>query len=205
MGHRESIRRTARAHGSLSFFSAFAIALVALATGEAHAQDRFVYADEPVHPGCVHALAMQEGDRGPVTTAVSLQGCATSMRTKSKVWYERDLAVIKASPLEGGGTFGYRVLTRLDNGIFALAIRRVREDGEERVSLAAVQLVARPMIRHGSIVPLMQIELLGELWVPDMELASFRSMGNTVHFVSGVGADRVERDFDFTRLGRMRK
>lgn len=205
MGHRESIRRTARAHGSLSFFSAFAITLVALATGEAHAQDRFVYADEPVHPGCVHALAMQEGDRGPVTTAVSLQGCATSMRTKSKVWYERDLAVIKASPLEGGGTFGYRVLTRLDNGIFALAIRRVREDGEERVSLAAVQMVARPMLRHSVITRLMLLELLGELWVPEMQLSSFRSVGNAVHFVSGIGPERIERNVDLTRLGRQRR
>ncbi len=41
--------------------------------------------------------------------------------------------------------------------------------------------------------------------MPDMELASFRSVGNRVHFVAGVGPERVERDFDFTRLGKMRK
>ena len=61
------------------------------------------------------------------------------------------------------------------------------------------------MVRHGNIVRLSLIEVLGELWIPDMELASFRSVGNRVHFVVGVGPERVERDFDFTRLGKMRK
>jgi hypothetical protein len=189
-------------------FAAFAISVIAgIAVGanEAQAQDEFAYASKPVHPGCVHALAMHQGDRAPVTTAVSLEGCAGSLRSQSKVRYEGDLAVIEDDTLEGGGTFGYRVITRLDNGIFALAIRRVRDDGEERVTLAAVQMVARPMIRHAKIINLMQIELLGELWVPEMQLSSFRSMGNIVQFVSGVGNDRVEQTFDFTRLGRLRK
>jgi hypothetical protein len=179
--------------------------VVVVAAGEAHAQSRFVYSNEPVHPGCVQALAMHTGDRVPVTTAVSLEGCATSIRSQSKIWYEDDLAVIEGDALEGGGTFGYRVLTRLDNGIFALAIRRVRADGEERVSLAAVQMVARPMLRHSVITRLMLLELLGELWVPEMQLSSFRSVGNRVHFVSGAGAERVERTVDLTRLGKMRK
>jgi hypothetical protein len=38
-----------------------------------------------------------------------------------------------------------------------------------------------------------------------MELTSFRTAGNRVHFVSGVGPERVERDLDLTRLGKMRK
>ena len=183
----------------------FALVGIGMAAQEAHAQDGFVYSSEPVHPGCVHALAMHPGDRVPVTTAVSLEGCASSKRSQSVLRYERDLAVIDDDSLEGGGSFGYRVLSRLENGIFALAIRRVRSDGEETVSLAAVQMVARPMLRHGVITRLMLLELLGEIWVPEMQLASFRAMGNTVHFVSGRGADKVERTFDFTRLGRMRK
>jgi hypothetical protein len=149
---------------------------------------------------------MQQGDAVPVTTAVSLEGCASSERSKAKVHYESDdLAVIEDDALLNGGSFAYRVISQLDNGIFGLAIRRVLLDGEERVSLAAVELVERPMIRHGRIVHLQQIELLGELWIPDMEMRSFRSVGNRVHFVAGVGPDKVERDVDFTRLGKMRK
>ncbi len=172
----------------------------------ARAAEAFVYGGEPIHPACVHAIAMHQGDAVPVTTAVSLEGCASSERSQSKVHYETgDLAVIEDEALLGGGSFGYRVLSRLDNGIFGLAIRRVRSDGSERVSLAAVEIVRRPMILHGSVVQLEQIELLGELWVPDMELTSFRTAGNRVHFVSGVGPERVERNVDFTRLGKMRK
>ena len=97
------------------------------------------------------------------------------------------------------------MINQLDNGIFGLAVRRILPDGEERVSLAAVQLVGRPMIRHGSTVRLMLVELLGEMWIPDMQLLSFQSIGNKVHFVSGVGPDRVERTIDFTRIGKQRK
>ena len=205
MSHSESTAGPARAHSALPLLAALAWTAGVLVPGAALAGDAFVYANEPVHPGCVHALAMHQGDQVPVTTAVSLEGCATSVRSKSKVHYEGDLAVIDDRRLEGGGSFGYRVLSRLDNGIFALAIRRIRGDGEQRVSLAAVQMVARPMLRHGAIVRLMLLELLGEIWVPEMQLSSFRSVGNTVHFVSGTGPDRVERTFDFTRLGRMRR
>ena len=180
-------------------------AIVAVAGG-AEAKQAFLYNGEPIHPGCVHALAMQQGDAVPVTTAVSLEGCVSSERSGAEVRYESDdLAVIKDDALLGGGSFGYRVLNQFDNGIFGLAIRRILPDGAERVSLAAVKIVVRPMIRHGRIVHLQFIELLGELWIPDMELATFRSIGNRVHFVAGVGPERVERDIDFTRLGRVRK
>jgi hypothetical protein len=175
------------------------------AVSAADAEEAFTYADRPIHPGCIHALAMHQGDAVPVTTAVSLAGCATSERSKSAVHYEGDLAVIEDEALLGGGSFGYRVINQLDNGIFGLAIRRVLPDGKERVSLAAVQLVGRPMIRHGSNVRLMLVELLGEMWVPDIQFLSFRSVGNKVHFVSGVGPERVERMIDFTRIGRQRK
>jgi len=61
------------------------------------------------------------------------------------------------------------------------------------------------MIRHGNIVRLQLIELLGELWISGMELTSFRAVGNRIHFVVGAGPERIERDVDFTRLGKMRK
>jgi hypothetical protein len=177
----------------------------AAVAGEVQAEARFLYAGELVHPACVHALAMHQGDAVPVTTAVSLEGCATSERSKSKIRYEGEIAIFEDEAVLGPGSFGYRELTQLDNGIFGLVIRRVLPDGEERVSLAAVKMVARPMIRHGRIVRLEQLELLGELWIPDMQLMTFRSMGNVVQFSSGTGPDRVERRVDFTRLGRMRK
>jgi len=176
-----------------------------LGAGAADAEEAFTDAGRPIHPGCIHALAMHQGDAVPVTTAVSLAGCATSERSKSEVHYEGDLAVIEDEALLGGGSFGYRVINQLDNGIFGLAVRRVLPDGSERVSLAAVQMVARPMIRHGSSVRLMLIELLGEMWIPDMQLLSFKSVGNKVHFASGVGPERVERTIDFTRIGKQRK
>jgi len=202
MRHLEARKRS----GVVRRASLLVACAILVSAGSARADEAFVYAGEPIHPACVHAIAMHQGDAVPVTTAVSLEGCAASERSKSKVHYEAgDLAVIEDDALLGGGSFGYRVLSRLDNGIFGLAIRRVRPDGSERVSLAAVELVRRPMILHGSIVQLEQIELLGELWVPDMELTSFRTGGNRVHFVSGVGAERVERNVDFTRLGKMRK
>jgi hypothetical protein len=176
-----------------------------LAASAAQARDPFTYSDRPIHPGCIHALAMHQGDVVPVTTSVSLEGCAASERSRSEVRYEDDLALIEDDALLGGGTFGYRVIARLDNGIFGLAIRRVLPSGKERVSLAAVQLVARPMILSGSTVRLMLVELLGELWVPEIELSSFEAVGNKVHFVSGRGPSRVERTVDFTEIGKLRK
>jgi hypothetical protein len=181
------------------------VSALVLVASDASARSRFLYAGEPVHPACVHALAMHQGDSVPVTTAVSLEGCASSDRTRSKVRYEGEITIFEDEELLGGGSFGYREITQLDNGIFGLVIRRVLPDGEERVSLAAIKMIERPMIRHGTIVRLQQIELLGELWIPGMELLSFRSMGNVVHFTAGVGREKVERNVDFTRLGRMRK
>lgn len=174
--------------------------------GPARAQDGFSYAGEPVHPSCIQALVMHQGDRSPVTTAVSLEGCEASDRSKVPVRHEGDLLVIEDDDaLPGGGSFGYQVINRLENGIFGLAIRRVDADGKERVSLAAVQMAPRAMLRNSKIRNVMMVELLGELWVPDIELASFRSVGNKVHFISGVGPNRVERNVDFTRLGKLRR
>ena len=195
----ESESRTGKARRVL----VHACGIIAIAGG-AQAKE-LLYSGEPVHPGCVHALAMQQGDAVPVTTAVSLEGCASSERSKSKVRYEGEFAAFEDEALLGGGSFGYRQLVQLDNGIIGLIIRRVLPDGKERVSLAAVKMVRRPMIRHGQIIQVQLIELLGELWVPGMQLLSFRSVGNIVHFRAGTGRDQVERTVDFTRLGRMRK
>ena len=202
MNHRESPSRSNRARGTLVLACAIAIASMA---GQAGAQSRFLYGSEPVHPACVHALAMHQGDAVPVTTAVSLEGCASSKRSRNKLQFEGEITFFEDEALLGGGSFGYRELAQLENGIFGLAIRRVLPDGKKRVSLAAVKIVERPMIRRGKTIQVQQIELLGEVWIPDMELLSFRSVGNIVHFRAGVGRSKVERRVDFTRLGRMRK
>jgi hypothetical protein len=202
MSRRKRCRRMRPARASSALL---ALGVLVLVASTADAEEAFTYADRPIHPGCIHALAMLDGDAVPVTTSVSLAGCATSERSKSEVRYEDDMAVIEDEALLGGGSFGYRVVIQLDNGIFGLAVRRILPDGNERVSLAAVQMVARPMIRYGSNVNLMLVELLGEVWIPDMQLLSFKAVGNKVHFVSGVGPDRVERTIDFTRIGRQRK
>lgn len=202
MNHRESQSRSTQARRSLLLIPVLAIAVVA---GQAYAQAPLLYGGQPVHPACIHALAMQQGDAVPLTTAVSLEGCASSERSKIEVRYEGDFAVFEDEALLGGGSFGYREFTRLDNGILGLIIRRILPDGEERVSLAAVKMAERPMLRHGQIIRLLLIELLGELWIPDMQTLSFRSMGNSVHFSAGFGPAKVERTVDLTRLGKMRK
>jgi hypothetical protein len=202
MSHFESKNRSRIAGGSLALLVGLSIAMIACETRQRYP---FTYGGEPVHPACIHALTMHQGDVAPVTTAVSLEGCSASERSRSKVRYEGDLNIFEDDALLGSGSFGYREITQLENGIYALVIRRVFPDGEERVSLAAVSLVARPMLRNGKIVTLQMLELLGELWIPGMETLSFRSMGNSVHFVAGVGPEKVERDVDLTRLGRLRK
>lgn len=203
MNHCEAQSRSAHARRrSLVVIFALAIAVVA---GQARAKAPFRWGGEPIHPACIHALAMHQGDTVPVTTAVSLEGCASSERGKIKVRYEGMFAVFEDEAILGGGSFGYSELSQLENGIFGLAIRRVLPDGGERVSLAAVKIVQRPMLRGGRVIQVQLIELLGELWVPGMELLSFRSSGNTVYFRVGSGRDKVERTVDLSRIGRMRK
>jgi hypothetical protein len=187
---------------SLALVGAWVVTGVA---SEAREQFGSLYGGKPVHPACVHALVMQEGEPFPVTTAVSLEGCAASDRSKSEVRGDGDVFSFEDDAILGGGSFGYREMTRLENGIFGLAIRRVLPSGDERISLAAIQLVARPMILNGKLVHLDMLELLAEVWIPEMQMLSFRAVGNTVTFTSGAGPDRVERTVDWTRIGRMRR
>ncbi len=202
------MRRIGSRHriGSAGWCAALLLALAAGASpGAARAQSAFTYAGKPIHPACVHAVAMHQGDVLPVTTAVNLEGCTISDRARSEPRYENEMLVFEDEALLGGGTFGYREIGQLKNGVFGLAIRRVLPDGSERVSLAAVNLVPRAMMQHSKIIKLMMIELLGEVWIPGMDLRTMRISGNRVHFVAGEGPNRVERDADFTRLGRLRR
>jgi len=78
MEHRERTNRSIPLRASLVLLAALLWAALAR---EADAREPFLYAGQPVHPACVHALAMHQGDRMPVTTAVSLEGCAASERS----------------------------------------------------------------------------------------------------------------------------
>ena len=151
MNHPRSQRTSTRLRRSCVLLCAWATVAVA---NQADAGKPFIYKGEPVHPACVQALAMQQGDAVPVATAVSLEGCAASERSRSRVRYKGDIAWFEDEALMGAGSFGYR-------------------------------------------------ELLGEIWIRDMQMASFRSVGNVVHFSAGVGRNRVDRTVDLTRLGRI--
>ncbi len=202
MNHPTSQSTSTRLRRPFVLLCAWATVAVA---NQADASEPFLYKGEPVHPACVHALVMQHGDAVPVTTAVSLEGCSASERSRSRVQYKGEIASFENEALMGAGSFGYRELVQLDNGIFALGIRRFLPDGKERVSLAAVKIVERPMLRSGMVVNVQLLELLGEVWIRDMQMASFRSVGNVVHFSAGVGRDRIDRTVDLTRIGKMRK
>ena len=85
MSHLESESRSRIARRALALLCACAIVAFA---GAAQAKEEFLYSGEPIHPACVHALAMQQGDAVPVTTAVSLEGCISSERSGAMIHYE---------------------------------------------------------------------------------------------------------------------
>ncbi|MBW2386384.1 MAG: hypothetical protein JRG92_22370 [Deltaproteobacteria bacterium] len=180
------------------------IALVAglLAPSFAAAGEPFIHANEPIHPGCVHALAMHAGDVIPVITTVSLEGCRSSARTQAKIQRDGDVLFIEDEILLGEGTFGYRHLASLDNGIFILAIRRTGPEGSLRVSLAAMLKTTQPVLRSGEVGTTPVVETLGEVWLKDTRQASIRAAGNVVHYSVGIGPSRREATLDFSRIGK---
>lgn len=177
--------------------------IAALAASGPAGAAQFVFSGKPIHPACVEALAMQSGDAIPVTTAVSLVGCAASQRSQLEV--RRDRSTLSIATPEGG-SFGYTVISTLDNGIFIIAIRRTDAHGSSSTSLAAVDIRQRPQVmRTGEVAQRWVLEMVGEVWLPDMELASVRTIGNRVHFAAGVGPNRKEEVIDLTRIGKARR
>jgi hypothetical protein len=185
--------------GLLAAFALMAIASSANAEGAP-----FLFSGEPIHPACVHALVMKKGERIPVTSSVSLAGCMVSPRSKGKTTFQDRTISFSDDAVLGGGTFSYRVLSVLDNGLEILGIRRVFPDGTEKVSIAAVDVVARPAVFDGEVVTRLQLEMIGEVWIKDLQLASLRTAGNKVHYQAGIGATRVDRTMDLSSIGRAR-
>lgn len=182
----------------------FALGLVA-SHGTAHAETAFAFDDEPIHPGCIHALAMQDGDTAPVTTSISLRGCKSSIRSRAVPTrnHEGTLSIEDAGLL-GPGSFGYRHLSTLQNGIFILGIVRTQPGSEPRMSLAAMELRERPLLVRGEIAEMLLLESIGEVWIDGIEIGSLRTVGNTVHFSAGVGPSRRQRSIDLSRIKRAR-
>lgn len=180
--------------------------LMTLATGAAEAQRGGLYFEGGrIHPACIHALLMQESDTISVVTALSLPGCAASQRVTSEVSFEGPVVFFEDDAILGGGRYGYRELARLENGMYAIGTRRDLPDGTTRFSVAAVEIVERPMLRSGVIVRPQMLELVGEARVDVSDMASFQVSGNVVSFKSGVGPRAVSRTVDFSKVGTARR
>jgi hypothetical protein len=171
------------------------------------AQTSLLFKGEPIHPACILALVDSGPDaRTPITVGVSLPGCMDSPKSEIKVTYDGEVSWIDDVALLGEGErFGYRALGRLKNGIFAVAMRRERAEGKAEVSLAAMDLVERPMIRSSLVIQVPTLELLGIVPLPDAQSKSFRQVGNLVRVKVGWGANATERTVDLTELGKARK
>ena len=167
----------------------------------------FVFKGEPIHPSCILALADSGRElRLPITVGISLAGCMAGPDSGVEVEREGEqLWIGQASALAEGERFGYRPLSRLDNGIFAVAMRHVGADGKARVSLAAMDLVERPMMRSGMVIQVPTLELLAIVPLPDAQAKSFRRVGNLVRVQVGGGPNTMDRTVDFTELGKARK
>jgi len=200
------MRRIHRVRGLAALVAAGAA--LTLCASTAGADSAFVFSGQPIHPACVQAITMRAGDRVPVTIGLSLEGCAASERSRAEVKRDpqsRDLLYIEDEALIGEGSFGYRVLSTLDNGVFILVVRRTDATGLIRSSLAAVDLVERPGLRDGQVVRHRVLETIGEVWLENFDVMSFRTTGNVVQFVDGVGATRTERTIDLSRIARARR
>jgi hypothetical protein len=176
-----------------------------LVTGPA-ASDDLIHNNKIIHPACVYALTNQaEGDELPVTLAVSIPGCEASPRSQIKVSRAEGVSTIEDQALLGEGTFSYNALSQLNNGIYAVAVRRVGADGNAKIHLAAIDIVERSMLRSGIVMKVPMLELLGLRPLPQAYYKSFRRVDNKVHVRAGSGANAVDRVIDLTALGKARK
>jgi len=165
----------------------------------------FIDGQVVVHPACVEVLVMKPGQRVAVVRSVNLAGCRETARTESKIQHDGPIVLFKDDGLLGGGSFGYRHLSTLDNGLFILGVRRVSADGTERVSIAAVGLYNRPQLMDGIVVERIVLEMVGEVWIKDLRLASVSTVGNKVRFSAGIGPTSVDRMVDLSKIGKAMK
>ena len=59
-----------------------------------------------------------------------------------------------------------------------------------------------PALIDGGVVDQQVLEMIGEVRIADIQLASLRTAGNRVHFSAGVGPSRVDRSVDLSRIGK---
>lgn len=180
------------------------VLLTMLSAQQAHALSPLLYQGDVVHPACIHRLVTRDGDERPITVAVDLRACSLSAIAKTKVQHDDTLTFFEDDEILGGGSFGYRSLSRLDNGIYALAIRRTLPDGTVDVSLAAVDLVERPMLFNKMVVQVPMLELLAIRRFPEATQKSFMRVGNRVDLKIGAGNQARVLSVDLTALGKAR-
>jgi len=176
-----------------------------LAPGAAQADD-FLFKAKPIHPACVHALVTNlEGDPLPVPLVVSLAGCMASPRAEIPIRYEGEAIEIQDETLLGDETFGYRVLSQLTDELFIVGVRRMSPDGTNRISLAVIDIVERPMFSLGAVMQVPALELMALVPLPKSQTMNFRRSGNLVQIKVGTGPNAMDRTVDLTPLVKASK
>ena len=157
------------------------------------------FEDKPIHPACIRALAMKKGDILPVTNTVDLEGCMANPLSHATAHVKEESHTIALDEEHGGGSFSYRILGTLDNGIRIVGIGRVAADGSRAISVAAIDLVNEPALRHGNMVDRTMLKLIVERWVHDFTHGQVQVVGNTVRFYVTSGSSEVDRVIDLSR------
>jgi hypothetical protein len=180
------------------------IGLSLLVGTNAWAEQSFQWSGRAIHPACVHALAMTSGDAIPVTTAVSLEGCMASERAQSAPTRVDGFYTFENEALLGEGSFGYTELSTLDNGLIILAIARTDGTGARQLSVAAVDLADRPMLRNREVTSRRMLEMIGEVWIANLDLASVKTNGNVIQISTGAGNRANPQTIDLSRIAKAR-
>jgi len=176
-----------------------------LVPGAAQADD-FLFKAKPIHPACVHALVTNlEGDPLPVPLVVSLAGCMASPRAEIPIRYEGEGIEIQDETLLGDETFAYRVLSQLTDELFIVGVRRTSPDGTNKISLAVIDIVERPMFRLGAVMQVPALELMALVPLPKSQTMTFRRSGNRVQIKVGTGPNAMDRTVDLTPLVKASK
>jgi len=157
------------------------------------------FEDKPIHPACIRALAMKKGDILPVTNTVDLEGCMANPSSQTAPQVKEGIHTILLDEAQGGGSFSYRILGTLDNGIRIVGIGRVAADGSRAISVAGIDLVVERALRHGEMVKRQFLKLVFDRWVEDFTHGQVQVVGNSVRFVVRSGTSKVDRVVDLSR------
>ena len=72
--------------------------------------------------------------------------------------------------------------------------------------LAAVGLYKRPhLLPGGDVAQRVVLEMIGEVWIRDIRLASVKTIENKIRFSAGIGASKLDRVIDLSKIGKANK